>query len=149
MSGRKIMMASCGLAVFGMIAVAFQSNAQEGITTIPVETPRVNQQSIEIYMQAKLTNAEHVLAGLVDQDFEGIRKAARNLKLTSLKSPVLHTSNQDDNKVFEHFETEFLRLSNKLEIMAEQENLEGAAFVYQNLTTTCIACHQHVRSSDQ
>ena len=43
------------------------------------------------------------------------------------------------------FTSSFDGLSLKLIRMAETRNLEGAAYTFQNLTGTCIACHQHVR----
>ena len=52
-----------------------------------------------------------------------------------------------DDPVYRHFSAEFRRLAIKLNKMASDEHLDGAAYAFQNLTTICIACHQHVRDS--
>jgi hypothetical protein len=47
--------------------------------------------------------------------------------------------------VYEHYSSEFRRLTEKLSRLAEEGNGEGAAFTYLSTTTTCISCHDYVR----
>ena len=85
-----------------------------------------------------------MLRGLVRADFSLIRNGADQMRDTSLHAEL---ASVHDDAVYQHFSAEFRRLANKLSRMAEQEHLDGAAYAFQNLTTTCIACHQHVRDS--
>ena len=100
------------------------------------------------YMQAKLTQSQRILEGLVTHDFERVRKAAHSLTLNSLSSPRAEMDDEVDDKVYEHFATEFMRLSSKLETSARKRNLDGATLTYQQLTVTCIACHEHLRDRE-
>ncbi len=101
------------------------------------------------YMQAKLTQSQRILEGLVISDFDQVQMASKKLMLNSLKSPQKAIGDEVDDKVYDHFATEFLRLSSKLGTMAEERNLEGATLTYQQLTATCIACHEHLRDSSK
>ena len=95
-------------------------------------------------MHSKLVHSQDVLQGLVTQDFEQLERGAENLRATSLMSPGLSHNDALDNELYEHFRLEFLRLSTKLGELARDENLEGAAFTYNNLTANCLACHQYL-----
>jgi len=104
--------------------------------------------SVESLMQAKLEDAEKILAGLVLHDFEQIADSAESLKLMSLKPPKGWEKNGNDDDVYEHFRMEFMRLSARLEQEARKKNLAGAAWFQQNLTATCIACHDYIRDEE-
>jgi hypothetical protein len=96
-------------------------------------------------MHAKVVQSQRVLHGLVTQDFAQIEEGAEGLRATSLLSPGPHSPDALDDELYEHFRLEFLRLSTKLGEMARDENLEGAAFTYNNLTANCMACHQFLK----
>ena len=100
-------------------------------------------ESTEVLMQAKLTNAQNVLAGLIRKDFAGIESAARALKHIS---EAAEWPRQRDT-VYEHYSSEFRRQCIKLADLAKQGNHEGASFTYMHMTTICINCHDHVRDS--
>jgi hypothetical protein len=100
-----------------------------------------------IKMQAKLVHAQNVLEGLVNHDFDMIEKAAAGLKSISL-TPVPDlgkAGDRTDEQVYEHFRLDFARLAGRLEVHAQQRAPEATAYVYQNLTDTCIACHDYIR----
>lgn len=105
------------------------------------ESPRVLG---PLKMQAKLAESQDVLEGLLNRDFSTVRNSAKVLtQLAELGPPP--GDEQLEDRIYEHFRTEFIRLSNELKTMADERNLEGAAYVHQNLTATCIACHAHLR----
>lgn len=100
---------------------------------------------IASFMHAKVLHSQRVLHGLVTQDFAQIERGAEALRASSLLSPGPHSADALDDELYEHFRLEFLRLSTKLGEMARDENLEGAAFTYNNLTANCMACHQFLK----
>lgn len=108
-----------------------------------------NNTSVEALMEAKLEEAERILKGLVTHDFEQIAKSAESLKLMSLKPPRGWEKKKGDNEVYEHFRSEFMRQSARLEEEAKQKNLAGAAYFQQNMTATCIACHDYIRDENK
>lgn len=117
---------------------------------IPVEIPEPKKPpKVKSFMKVKETGAHRILSGLVNRDFATIKKEAHALKWVSLDSPKGHSTDEVENKIYQHFRLDFARLAGKLEKMAEQKNLEGAAYVYQNLTSTCISCHNHLRDTER
>lgn len=116
------------------------------VVGIPIDGAK-QQKNMLPYMHAKLRHSQQVFAGLVTKDFEKIELSAEALMLTSLSTPKLRLKpdrNRND-EVFDHLKLEFVRLSGQLKQMASNENLEGAAYVSENLNSTCIACHQYLR----
>lgn len=101
----------------------------------------------KLLMQAKLVHAERVLEGLVTQDFAAIEKAAAGLSSISLSPPpdLNKAGDKTDAQVYEHFRMEFARLAGQLESNARRKELAATAYVQQNLTATCIACHDYIR----
>ena len=100
-----------------------------------------------VFMGAKLTASEQALKGLLTRDFDQIGDAAAALRDIALTAPPTQVRKEFDAELYDHFRHEFLRLSGQLHTMAHEKNLEGAAYVHQNLTSACIACHEHVRDS--
>jgi hypothetical protein len=109
--------------------------------TVSAETPDV---SAPLMMQTKLTASQRVLEGLLNRDFETVAASADLLDQVA-ELPQPQREHPIEDRVYDHFRTEFQRLSQQLKSMAEQKNLEGAAYVHQSLTATCIACHSHLR----
>lgn len=99
-------------------------------------------------MAQKLPRMQKILEGLVRKDFEAIGDAASKLKEISLQAPSNIEGNDIDNQLYDHFKLEFLRLTTQLEAMAKAKNPEGGAFVYQNLTSNCMACHSYLANLD-
>ena len=134
--------------VLGTFAgLRFNTLADEGVRPIPNTLGRsVDDESAPV-MHAKLTASQRVLEGLLNRDFKTISTAAEILSQLAVAAHQ-HQEQDRDDLIYEHFRTEFIRLSEQLETMAEDENLEGAAYVHQSLTATCIACHRHLRDRD-
>lgn len=147
---KKIAMEMAALLSIVLIIVWSQrseTDAQERVTPIPSQSDQVPavRQPVGPLMQAKLGHAQRVLEGLVTHDFDRISAAAKAMKLMSLDPPSSWGRDKDDDEVYEHFRMEFMRQSARLEKMAHEQNLPGAAYLQQNLTATCIACHDYIR----
>jgi len=132
----------CG-AGFGLLQ--YRSSADDDVRKIPTEKEKSDSSEVRPFMHAKVVHAHRVFEGLVTADFNKIRKGAEALKLTSLSAPGVEPGETRDDEVYEHFKIEFLRLTSRLEELAEEENLDGAAYVHDQMNATCIACHQYLR----
>ena len=135
-------------ATLGLVLVPLVLTAQQK-GPAPSDTPRRLATPMKSFMHGKLKSGQEVLEGLLTRDFEQMAAAADALRGSYLTSPAFDMREEFDDKVYEHFHLEFMRLSGKLIEMAEAENLDGAAYAYQNLTATCIACHEHLRDRDE
>lgn len=147
MDGRQF----CVFALFcatsaAIVSIAFMARAEEKTQTIPTETVA---DKVRQAMLAKTSHAQGILHGLVTRDFDRIKQTAAKLKQVSLEAPKDIEGDDVDNELYHHFRLEFLRISTQLEKMAEAENVEGAAFAYQNLTANCLACHSYLHGAQQ
>ncbi|HQZ63673.1 MAG TPA: hypothetical protein PLY87_01300 [Planctomycetaceae bacterium] len=135
------------IAAVGAVRVS-----SEEVVPIPVQVEELkrtqNQLSVEQLMEAKMEEAQKILKGLVTHDFDQIAESAEALKLMSLKPPRGWEKKTDDDEVYEHFRSEFMRQAARLEEQARNKHLAGAAYFQQNLTATCIACHDYIRDED-
>ena len=93
------------------------------------------------FMRLKLDHAKDVLEGLALEDYDLIAKNAQDMSLLSLAASwqVLQTPEylQQSN--------EFRRTADALTKAAQDENLDGAALAYVELTMKCVNCHKYVR----
>ncbi len=93
-------------------------------------------------MLAKLASSQRIVSGLVTDDFAEIRKGAEELnRICEATEWAAHS-----DQIYAHHRTELRRQSLKLVKMADEQNLDGAAFTYMHSLTTCISCHEHCRN---
>lgn len=92
-------------------------------------------------MLAKLASSQKIVSGLVSEDFAEIRRGAEELnRICEATEWAAH-----GDQIYAHHRTELRRQSLKLVKMADERNLDGAAFTYMHSLTTCISCHQYCR----
>lgn len=146
MKPRPLIFAVAGLTL-AIAATTFLSAQVKTIPTTTDEKKNVGGDDTVVLMQAKLVHSQKVLEGLVTQDFNAIEKAASALSRISLSPPpnLEKAGDKSDEQVYEHFRMEFARLAGQLEGHARRKELEATAYVQQNLTATCIACHDYIR----
>ncbi|MEL6110220.1 MAG: hypothetical protein AAFU85_29760 [Planctomycetota bacterium] len=94
-------------------------------------------------MQSKLARSQEMLAALLRKDFEAIARQSSKMKAISEAAEWPRAR----DRVYEHFGMIFRRQCGQIESMAKQRNHEGATFLYLQMTTTCIQCHDYVRDS--
>ncbi len=102
------------------------------------------QLELRLFMRVKLTSSQRVLEGLVTRDFALVDKGATEMREMSQAAKWPRAK---DDPQYEHYAAEFRRQCQKLSELAAAENLEGAAFMYSQLTASCVTCHEHVRNS--
>jgi hypothetical protein len=136
------------VAIAGLaIAVSSLLPAQVKSIPVTVDEDSVGHEETQVMMQAKLSHAQKVMEGLVTHDFNAIEKAAAALSKISLSPPpdLTKAGDKSDAQVYEHFRMEFARLAGQLEGHARRKELAATAYVQQNMTATCIACHDYIR----
>lgn len=97
---------------------------------------------LAVLMRAKLMSTQKVVEGLMDGDFNLIRKGGLELQricdATSWRS--------HDDQVYGHYRAELKRSAIKMVEQADAGSLDGAAYGYMHTLTTCINCHDHCRN---
>jgi hypothetical protein len=92
-------------------------------------------------MRQKLKQSQMVLEGLAMKDFKKIRDGADELLLLTKEEEWKVFSTAD----YENYSNEFRRNLQGLMKNAKEENLDGCALSYVDMTLTCVKCHKHVR----
>lgn len=151
----KIKLGVCGLilATIGICGLTSNPVSSDEVQLIPVEVESKKKGGEDIrldeLMDSKLRYSEKILTGLVTHDFELIAKSAESMKNVGLRHPQTSLQKKsEDSEVYEHFRMEFMRLAARLEEEAQKKHLAGAAYFAQNLTATCIACHDYIRDEN-
>jgi hypothetical protein len=96
-----------------------------------------------LQMTAKLIRSTNILEGLVRRDFDAVSRAAQELKRISA------ATNWPYDNSFHVLNVEFQQQCDQLDSLARTENYEGIQHTFQNMTMTCIRCHDHVRDTLQ
>lgn len=92
-------------------------------------------------MLAKLASTQRVVTGLVSKNFGEIRRGARDMM--NICDASQWESHPDP--LYGHYKTELRRHASVLSELADQQNLDGAAFNYIQTISTCVSCHAHCR----
>jgi len=102
-----------------------------------------NQQEINLpgLMLAKLASTQRVVTGLVSKNFGEIRRGAKDM--ISICDASQWETHPDP--LYGHYKQQLRRQASNLAELADQQNLDGAAFNYIQTISTCISCHQHCR----
>ena len=133
----------CGSIAFALINFRYVDTifALQEVEPKKVQVTQRSGDDTVLYMQAKLSNAERVLNGLVTRNFDDIKIGAAQMKRIS---EAAHWPTTVD-EVYQHFSFEFRRQCDKLVQQANVEDLRAAHFTYLQMTTICIDCHDYVR----
>lgn len=129
----------------GMVAVAVVLVAAGAWLTAAEQQRAVpkpkHDEKLAAMMLAKLASSQKIVSGLVSEDFAEIRRGAE--ELNRICEATEWTGHND--QIYSHHRIELKRQSQKLIKLADDRNLDGAAFTYMHSLTTCISCHQYCR----
>lgn len=92
-------------------------------------------------MLAKLASTQRVVTGLITKNFSEIRHGADDM--LNICDATQWESHSDP--LYGHYRTELRRQAFRLAELADEQNLDGAAFNYMQTMSTCINCHSHCR----
>ena len=101
-----------------------------------------DRNDLSVLMRAKLMSTQKVVEGLMDGDFDLIRKGG--IELQRICDATGWRSH--DDQVYGHYRAELKRSAIKLVEQADAASLDGAAYGYMHTLTTCINCHDHCRN---
>ncbi len=121
----------CGLAALSL--AAFSLHGED----------RAKEEGPSFWMKKKLEYSENILAGLTKGDFEAISKNAKMMEQLSKIEEFVRGRNEAYDfhlKSFHYANQELIR-------QAAEEDIDGAALAYTQLTLSCVKCHTYLRDS--
>jgi hypothetical protein len=95
------------------------------------------------WMQKKLEYCQKILDGLAREDFEQISKSARSMNALSQMENWVRGGTPEYRTQLRIFQNANEQLIRK----ADEEQLDGAALAYVQLTLSCVNCHKVVRAA--
>jgi hypothetical protein len=97
------------------------------------------------WMQKKLEHSQNILAGLAEADFDKIAENAQAMQGLSKVEWFIRARSPGYRAQLEVF----LDANADLVKQAKNDNLEGSAFAFTQITISCVNCHRKVRSTNQ
>jgi len=129
------------LSVLGLICASLGAASLIAWASDKREPAATDSLELATLMQAKLASSQKITEGLVTKDFEMIRKGAEEWRrITAATKWYSH-----NDPVFVQYRAELARNADKLIRVAEEKNLDAAAYTYVGSLTTCISCHEYCR----
>lgn len=148
MKTASISVVSTGLSLF--VALVFSSAwQQEGgrQESTPQETrPRQDEDSISRrdFMRTKLMYTQNIFEGLTTRNFNLIQKGIEEVHRVTEGAMWVQIDNDDYRQLNE----DFIRRIKRLQAAAETQNIEATAMRFYEMSTSCIDCHNHLRTAN-
>lgn len=106
-----------------------------GIPQVTAERP------MSFWMEKKLVYSKSVLESLTKGDFDQLAKQSERMRLLGKMEGLVRRKNENYRVQLQTFDT----ASQELVRQANHHNAEGAALAFNQLTTSCVACHVLLR----
>ncbi|EMI19509.1 hypothetical protein RMSM_03567 [Rhodopirellula maiorica SM1] len=120
-----------------MLPVSF---AQEPARTA-TEIVESEEKPIDFWMEKKLDYSTAILRGLAMQDFDEIQANAQKMRVLNTMEGFVRSRNKEYRK---HVNT-FQVVTDELITQSKQKNIDGVTLAFNQLTVSCVRCHQSLR----
>ena len=106
------------------------------------EVPQVtNEKPMNFWMAHKLDFSKSILESLTMADFEQLAEDAKQMQMLGKIEGFVRRKNPDYRTQLKNFDTALQELIRH----AEGEDTTGAAVAFNQMTTSCVACHELLR----
>ena len=149
MNGMRIVLAVS--TAFSLIAVNCRTAAlppdtpekpKVGIDPKPSDGERLKLPTRKETMALKLKSTHAILEGIALNDFDKIQIASKELVATSRVADFLNAYKGPEYQF--HIQT-FRRPAEAISKKAKEKNIDGVMVAYNDLTLSCLKCHQAMR----
>jgi hypothetical protein len=140
---------SIGLVAFGLtlfvVAQERPSGVQSSVAQDTAEKDKVPKVTAEkpmsFWMEQKLNISKDILESLTRGDFEKLAAEGDKMRMLGKIEGFVRRKNENYRLQLRNFEFANLELVR----MAKRHNAEGAALAFNQLTSSCVACHVLLR----
>ncbi len=133
------------IAIFWAVPLGAQQQDDTATKTEVVEVPAEDQTAENFWMEQKLRLSKDMLAGLASADFDKIGRSAEVLKSLNRVEGFVRRGPEGYRDQLRQF-----NFANKALLVAcEDENLEAATLAFNQLTISCVSCHQQLRKTSE
>ena len=103
---------------------------------------RPDPKTLVAFMRLKLDHTQKIVEGLALEDFDLISKHAKEIGMLS-KHETWRVYQTPEYGIYS---ADFQRITDGLVEAADDENLDGAALAYVEMTLSCVKCHKYTRN---
>jgi len=108
---------------------------------VPLGSTQQPNDALARIMKEKLKNSQIIMEGLALADYVKIRKGADELiQLSKTAEWMVHKTPR-----YEVYSNDFRRAAETIYQKAKDQNIDGVALAYVDMTLSCVRCHQYVR----
>ncbi len=129
----------------GGVPATSQETQVESKTAVEISEDRIPQVTVEqpmsFWMEKKLDFSKSILESLTKGDFDKLAKDAEQMRLLGRIEGFVRSKNESYRvqlRTFDMANWELVR-------QAKRHNAEGATLAFNQLTTSCVACHVLLR----
>lgn len=108
------------------------------------DIPQVTKEHpVSFWMERKLELSKSILESLTKADFAALEKSSEQLRVLGKMEAFVRRKNDDYRAQLRNFEL----ATNDLIRQSKRKNAEGATLAFNQLTTSCVACHVIIREN--
>jgi hypothetical protein len=126
--------------LFSMLVLSVSTNSFAEAP--PKASAESTDKPTSFWMEKKMEYTQDMLRGLATADFESIGENARQLRLLNKVEGFVrrrHVSYRSQLNIFE-------RTCDEMILHADKENLAGVTLAFNQLTISCVSCHESLRA---
>lgn len=147
----------CSLSIAGVVLAASLAVAEEkkpvakkpAAKEVQTAEGKSDDKNPSIWMKKKLDYSQNILAGITLEDFDKIADNARAMKGLGKFEGFVRSRNAAYTRQLQLFE----ETNDEIIRQADNDNVEGVALAFTQLTINCVNCHkvlrQHVKSGGE
>lgn len=126
--------------LLGMVACACADEKR----TVQEKVPEVtSERPMSFWMAQKIEHSKKILEALTKEDFSTVEAEAKQLRTLGKIEGFVR---RKDSAYLRHQQT-FDSSLVEIAAQANEQNVEGAVLAFNQLTTSCIACHKTLRTT--
>lgn len=106
-------------------------------------TPTVtNERPMSFWMAQKIEYSKRILEALTKEDFAKVEAEAKQLRTLGKIEGFVRRKDPTYTRHQQSFDSSLVEIA----AQAQEQNVEGAVLAFNQLTTSCIACHKTLRA---
>ncbi|MDX1926744.1 MAG: hypothetical protein SFV81_09510 [Pirellulaceae bacterium] len=125
------------LSVANGVVAQEKPPVQEEVPAITEERP------MSFWMAQKIEHSKKILEALTKEDFALVEDEANHLRTLGKIEGFVRRKDQAYRRYQQSFDSSLLEIA----AQAKEQNVEGAVLAFNQLTTSCIACHKILRAN--
>jgi len=129
----------------GVTSPAKQASAGQEAPPSSDAARATGEQETSFWMEKKLDYTQAILRALASGDFPTIKENSELMRRLSKVEGFVRSRNREYRTQLNTFE----RICSQMTRQADQQNLEGVVLAFNQLTVSCVSCHQQLRQTGE